>query len=329
MKKILLIIALIFFEITIFGKVLPEEYYKLKSQLWIEDDPTAYAAIRFSREEDLRIIKSLFEILKEYKPDTQEIINERYYIESAFRALMPVTEYKDYDEAFFDDFKLCDKERQRYLLVIKKWRKEEAIKYYIDNGNPEQDAIKMIEDLWTIKNKENYEIGKVRINELFEKKIYDIDFICSYFESIDEKEKERYIINFYEKYFNNMDVRQLNNKNIYVFLRYLITYNKKRQNEIINKFFDKINNNNFVLIKVINASDKIKDSLLNIVCDDNVIFEDGLKKKAIVFLKQNKGLLDNRKEKKIWINEGVRKFLIKNKDAIQYKNETYNILIAR
>lgn len=178
MKKILIIAILFFLQAMAFGnwyanKILPKEYYEIKRQLWIEDD-NSYAAIRFSKEKDLEIIISLFEILKNYKPDTQEIIDERYYIQSAFHVLMPITEYENYAEAYSDDFKLCDEKKQRYYLTLKEWSGDEYVNFIMKEYNyKKESAVEIVKALRLMKEKQNYEKGKLLVKELFNRDIYN------------------------------------------------------------------------------------------------------------------------------------------------------------
>ena len=174
MKKILIIAILFFLQAMAFGdlytnKILPKEYYEIRSQLQPgEYGYRYYEGITYSREKELEIIKKLFDILKNYKPDTQEIIDERYCIKSAFYVLMPITEYKDYAEAFSDDFRLCDEEKQGYYLILKEWSGEQYINFIMKEYNCKKElSTQILKAIRTIKEKSNYEKGKLLIKELF------------------------------------------------------------------------------------------------------------------------------------------------------------------
>lgn len=330
MKKILIIAILFFLQAMAFGnwyanKILPKEYYEIKRQLWIEDD-NSYAAIRFSKEKDLEIIISLFEILKNYKPDTQEIIDERRFIESAFITLMPITEYKDYNEATLDDFQQISKQKRKYYLIIKEWEKEKAINYYIKRGYPKEISEEMINAIWTIRKKSSYEQGKRMFKKLFDNKVYDINFLYAYFSFINEEDKEKNILQFYESHFDHVTEKQLNDRELGTVLKILMKYCRKKQKEkeLLNKFFNKMNVGGSYS-EIINSSDQTKDTILEIICNEDIIMDINLRKKVIEFLRKNKEIIDNR-EKGYWLKERTKKFLIENKDKIGFKTDIKDII---
>ena len=352
MKRILIIVTLFLLQGMVFSnqnnnKILPKEYYEIRSQLQPgEYGYKYYEAITYSKEEDLEIIKELFEILKEYKIYIEEIINERDYISQAIKFLMPITEYKDYNEAFSDNFRLCDEEKRRYYLTLKEWTRDEYINFIMKEYNCKKElATEIVRSIFAMKEKQNYEKGKLLIKELFNRGIYNFELIREYFGELKKEEKDKEIIEFFETHFDKITPEVFNNKNIVELLWELKEFGErsKGHKKYIYKFFDKINSGkNFS--KLINSEYLIiKENFLDVICEKFFISDNILKEKVIEFLRKNKDIIDNREEKELMghekltremekirqqikVKEKTKKFLIENKEKIGYKTDIKNII---
>ena len=347
MKKILIIAIFFFLQAMAFGdlyanKILPKEYYEIRSQLQPgEYGYKYYEVITYSREKELEIIKKLFDILKNYKPDTQEIIDERYYIKSAFYVLMPITEYKDYAEAFSDDFRLCDEKKRRYYLILKEWTREEYINFIMKEYNYKKElATEIVKSIFAMSEKQNYEKGKLLIKESFNRGIYNFELIKGYFEGLKKEEKDNEIIEFFETHFDKIKPEEFDSRYLGSLLWELKEFGErsKGHKKYIYKFFDKINKNQKFNRLIENTSNVGKDYVLDILFEEYFITDNILKEKVIEFLRKNKEIIDNREEKELMryeklpekkqikVKEKTKKFLIENKEKIGYKTDIEDII---
>lgn len=316
MRKVLLVICIILSSNYIFAaSILPEEYYSYKKMLnvsYSENGPQSiYVGIKNSRQEDLEIIGKMVQIIKQCPPDGKEVTVERDFIVSAIMYLLPITEYNNGNEAFFDNYaKLSDSKKDYYVMIVT-WSRENHRLALINEGETPENADKIVDASWTMNNPKTYNEGKQKYLSLFNEGNLDARIVYSYFNLLSASERDAEVHAFYNTYFGKMSASQLDNYQLGPVAEYIISAEKKYGNhiEFANRLMDVLNPAGANKLNLDKHSDSSKDFILDVLCQKDLVSNSKFSKRLKNYIKNN------------------RKFLIRKDKFFSFKNETKDYIL--
>lgn len=307
--KYLITLLLILITINIDAEVLSKEYYEKRNLLERSDDNRSYdGGSQKNWERDKKIVVELLNYIKDIPfNNNKEILRERYFIISAINSLFPLTEYnRDYTEALVDDYQKCLEPKRSYYLIYKKWIKEQAIFSMINDGLSKEISERILTALWKLKN-QNSDIkknGKKECEALFNEKQFNMGFLRSYVEGLNEIKDYQAVTNFYVKYADQINDKEYVNQLSVLYLSavssaYKSLGKKEQAIKVIDKFvnkMDKLSADSRNVERIKQYPDWIKNEYSRVLLSNDVTADVKRKNKIDHFFKKT-DLYQKRQEK--------------------------------
>lgn len=324
-------IFLIFFLVVSisYALELPEEYYKLKAQIPMDSEWGRYyePSPEGSKENDIKNICAMADILKKYSADSQNIYDEREFVGMVIGAVMQPTEYKTSLNDYFttraarDDYDKCLEPKKTYLRLRAIWWKDTSIRIFAEAGVNTFDATLMAEAIYNINKNKTYIKGKKACADVFKKGLFNGSFIYWYFSALEQNKDTKLIMDFHKKYYEKIPAKAFNSYQAYHILHFPAILEPGLKKKIINSFLDRVNND----VSAVFSSDIFKgggnDAMISFLCAPDLTEDPVLGKKILKFMQINKAVLENGDEGFFRTLE-EKQYLIKNAAEIGLSEET-------